>query len=108
MGKKDKVEAEDLASLYDLAWGQFKEDRESVMEMYQDLKTKCSGSITAYEAVGDTLAKYAELMIKQTGQVVELIKLAHKAHEGDDGPLSAEDWKHISDEIEKEDETPTE
>ncbi len=99
--KKDRIEAEDLASLYDLAWGQFKEDRDSVIEIYQDLKAKCSGSVTAYAECGDTLGKYAELMIKQTGQVVELIKLAHKSHK-DEGGFSLGDLEHINEEIEKE------
>ena len=103
MAKKDRIEAEDLASLYDLAWGQFAEDRESVIDIYKDLKSKCSGSVTAYSECGDTLGKYAELMIKQTGQVVELIKLAHKSHK-EEGSLSSEDMDLINDEIEKEDE----
>lgn len=103
MSNRERVEAEDVASLYDLAWGQFREDRESVMEIYQDLRAKCSGSVTAYSECGDTLGKYAELMIKQTGQVVELIKLAHKSHK-EDGSLNEDDWNEIADAIKKTDE----
>jgi len=103
VSKKNQIEAEDLAELYDLAWGQFKEDRDSVMEIYQDLRTRCSGSVTAYSECGDTLGKYAELMIKQTGQVVELIKLAHKSS-SKEGGFSSEDWEEISKAIEDKDE----
>lgn len=96
---KNRIEAEDLEALYDLAWGQFKEDRDAVKEIYEKLREHVFDHPTSrFEENGDTLAKYAELMVKQTSQVVELIKLAHKKHQKD-GALNEDDLKFIHEEI---------
>ena len=100
MSKKQRVEAEDLVELYDLVWSQFKEDREAAKTIYEDLKAHLKNDPHMYEDCGDTLAKYADLMIKQTGQVVELIKLASKKHQAD-GSLSEDDLQAIEEEIAK-------
>lgn len=97
-----KVEAEDLSLLYDLVWGQFKEDREAVMDQHKDLKAYIAVNNERYAISGDTLAKYAELMVKQTAQIIELIKIAKK--EGGDNELSLEDYKRISKAIEEKEE----
>ncbi len=47
---------------------------------------------------GDTLAKYAELMTKQTAQVLEFIKLMKK-DEKEDNTLSEEELQKISEEL---------
>ena len=99
--KKDKLEAEDVAILYDLAWNQFKEDREMAVKQYNDLKKYIDDEPNRYNVVGEALAKYADLMIKQTGQVLELVKLAKKSHE-EDGELSQEDMDEIKEELEKD------
>jgi hypothetical protein len=98
----NKVEPEDLAELYDKVWQQFKEDRDAIQAQYQDLKAYIADNNERYAISGDTLAKYAELMIKQTGQIVELIKLAKK-NTDESTTLSEDDFKHISEQIEGED-----
>ena len=52
---------------------------------------------------GDTLAKFAELLTKQTGEVVELLKIKQKERD-DDESLSELDINKISDEISKKNE----
>ena len=96
--KRNKLEAEDISILYDLAWNQFKIDRETIIKQYEDLRIWINGDQNRYAFSGDTLAKYAELLIKQTAQVLELVKMAHKSQE-DDGSLSKEELADISDEI---------
>jgi hypothetical protein len=98
--KRDRVEAEDLVTLYDLAWGQFQEDREIIVEQYKHLKKHIHDTPERYAINGDTLAKYAELLVKQTSQVVELIKIAQKQR-GDKDVLTEEDFDNIAKEIEK-------
>jgi hypothetical protein len=97
-----KVEAEDLSLLYDLVWGQFKEDREAVMAQHKDLKAYIAANQERYAISGDTLAKFAELMVKQTAQIIELIKIAKK--ESGDSELTLDDYKRISKAIEAESE----
>jgi hypothetical protein len=48
--------------------------------------------------VGDVLVKSSDQLIKQTSQVIELIKLAHKSH-NDDNTLSEEELIEINEEI---------
>lgn len=98
-----KVEPEDLVILYDRMWQQFKEDRDAVTKQYADLRSYIDGNNDRYAINGDTLAKYAELMIKQTGQIVELIKLAKKETDSSSA-LNDSDFDHISSQIEKEEE----
>jgi len=100
-----RVEPEDLAVLYDKAWQQFKEDRDLIMDQYQDLKKYIAANNDRYAISGDTLAKYAELMIKQTNQVIELIKLTKKTVDSTDS-LSQDDYDEIVKQIEKEDTPP--
>jgi ribosome recycling factor len=93
-GKKTDLTEEDLMELYDLAWRQFKEDRELIVELYTDLKTIVKSNPERYALSGDTLGKYAELLTKQTAQVVELLKVVQKQKEKDES-LSAEDYEQI-------------
>jgi gas vesicle protein len=102
-----KVEAEDVGILLDKAWQQFKEDREAVMEQYADLKAYIAANNERYAISGDTLAKYAELMIKQTSQIVELVKLAKKETQGD-ASFNEDDLKHINEQIDAESKKETE
>ena len=94
-----KVEAEDLAVLYDLVWGQFKEDREAVTAQHKDLKAYIEGNAERYAISGDTLAKYAELMVKQTAQIIELLKIAKK--QSGDTDLAEEDYINIAKQIDE-------
>jgi hypothetical protein len=105
--KRNKIEAEDITILYDLAWHQFQEDRKAISEQYADLKNYISADNQRYAFNGDTLAKFADLMVKQTAQVLELIKMAHDSVE-EDGSLSKEELEDISKEIENDRKDPDE
>jgi len=97
--RKDKIEATDIALLYDLAWNQFREDRSIVLEQYKDLRAFIAADNTRYAFSGDTLSKMSDQLVKQTAQVLELIKLAHDSTE-EDGSLSKEEIAEITEEIE--------
>ena len=90
MSAKSDLIDEDVMAIYDLAWSQSKEDREMVMDLYKDLKVLVSGSAERYAVCGDTLAKYAELLTKQTGQIIELLKIVHKNKQTDESLTSDE------------------
>lgn len=87
--KSDLIDG-DVIEIYDLAWSQAREDREIVMDLYKDLRVLVSGSAERYAVCGDTLAKYAELLTKQTGQVIELLKIVHKNKQSDESLTEAE------------------
>ena len=89
-----------IDELYDLAWSQFREDREAMVFLYKDLKVLVEGNAERYAIMGESLAKYAELMTKQTAQVIELLKVAQKDQEKDED-LSAEDLEEIHRELNK-------
>ena len=96
MAKKAKIDAEDVAELYDTAYRQSQQDRDDIIEAYNDLKANLSGSLHAYAATGDILAKFADLRIKQNAQIVELLKIAQKEKPKEDDGLSAEDYDSIA------------
>ena len=50
---------------------------------------------TRFVESGDTLAKYGDLMIKQTAQILELLKLKEKNSKNDDD-LDEDDLEQIS------------
>jgi hypothetical protein len=97
MSRKNTIN-KTIADVYDHLWGQLTEDRESIKEVFFELKGLLSGSIERYAVSGDTLAKYGDLLVKQTSQVVELIKVLQKDKE-DTEDLSEEDLRKISEEI---------
>lgn len=94
-----KKDSEDLGAIYERIKGQFEEDRTAVTEQYQDLKKFIKDNPDRYMTNGDTLAKYAELMIKQTAQIIELAKLASKQNKDDSSDLDEADLDFISDKI---------
>lgn len=96
-----KLGNQDLEEVYDKIWHQFMEDRREIRSMFHELRGMLSGSSERYAINGDTLAKYAELMTKQTAQLIEFVKTTKKKDEGDLS-LSADDLKFVADEIEKE------
>ena len=102
MGKSDLTE-EDLVELYDLAWSQFKEDRDIVLNLYKDLHGLVEKNPERYAVSGDTLGKYAELLTKQTSQVIELLKIVQKQKDKDES-LTPEDLESISRAIQDDDE----
>lgn len=102
MSKKDrKVQAEDIAVLYDKVWGFIHDDRERLVDMFEDLKDYIVAEKARYAENGDTLAKYGDLLVKQSSQLIDLIKIAKKSHE-DEGELTDDDLKMIEEEIKEE------
>ena len=92
---------ENLDTVNDLLWRQFAEDRRELNEIYQDLKNTVKGSPESYAVSGDTLAKYAELLLKQTAQVLDFSKAIQKIIKSDDS-ISPEDLEEINSQIEKD------
>ena len=99
--KRNKLEAEDINILYDLVWNQFKEDRDIVLAQYKELKSYIAEDKNRYAFSGDTLSKFSDHLIKQTAQILELVKIAHDSIE-EDGSLSREELEDISKEIEND------
>lgn len=94
MDRKSDLIDDDVLEIYDLIWSQSKEDRELVMELYRDLKALVAGNPERYAVSGDTLAKYAELLTKQTAQLVDLLKILHK-NKQQDSALTDEEMDKI-------------
>ena len=90
----------DIEKIYNKVWDQLNEDREEITELYNHLKDYILEVPDRYAMSGDTLGKYAELMVKQTSQIIELVKLAQKEGGDKESGLSSEDLDLISKEIE--------
>jgi hypothetical protein len=96
-----KIKKEDISEIYDLAWKQLREDRETVLNTLKEIRDVIDGNITGYATCGDNLVKLTEVMIKQTAQTIELIKVAQKDEAEAEKGLSAEDLDFIKKEIEQ-------
>ena len=100
MSRKIPLEAEDLDVLFDRVWKQLSEDRDSIKHAFEHLRDYVhENPQSRYEENGDTIAKMADVMSKQTSQLLELVKLAQKSQEKDE-ELSEEDFANIHKEIE--------
>lgn len=73
-----KPTIKDLDSLCDKALDQLQEDRTAIIEQYDALRAILTERPEQYAISGDTLAKYAELRLKQSAQLIEIMKLAAK------------------------------
>lgn len=95
-----KIGTKSLSTLYQKAWEQFSEDRDSLKSVFDELKTL---TITRedYAINGQNLAKFAELRIKNTSSLIELVKLSFKESE-DKNELTSEDLELIQEELKKE------
>lgn len=69
-----KDEKEDLTDLYDTLQQQLKEDREKILDVYNLLKDKVVLP-EDFAINGMVLSKFAEIMIKQTAQLIEVIRI---------------------------------
>ena len=89
-----EIKGKDLTELYDQMWRQVLEDRDLVLKGYNDLKSQ---TITKEEYVmqGLVLSKFAELCIKQTSQLIEVILINQKEVKKGDVELDDEDKKEI-------------
>lgn len=73
---------DDLEELYGIAKKQLIEDRETLQKLYESLSKQVL-TPEDFSINGDTLAKFAELLNKQTGQIIELIKTAKPKKENE-------------------------
>jgi len=97
-----KVTKKDLVEMYDTLQRQLVEDRETITKLYGDLKVLVIDK-DEYAIHGPTLAKFAELMIKQTEQLVEIITLNQKNDKGEkDSGLDEDERNKVFDEISKQ------
>lgn len=78
--KKERTK-EILGDLYDKMWTQVEQDREIIHEMYNEFKSLTDGNPERLVVLGDNLTKSAELLMKQTSQVIEMIKIQEKKAE---------------------------
>lgn len=94
----EKIERKDLTEMYDDLQRQLKEDRERIIDLYDSLKSQV---VTREEFAlhGQTLSKFAEVMVKQTSQLVEIIRINQKEIKKDDVTLDDDDKKHLFKEI---------
>jgi predicted secreted protein len=74
-------------------------EKEKAREL-RELKELLKQSPERWAISGDTMAKYGELMLKSTAQVLELLKLSQKENESKD-ELTEEDYRKITEEIAK-------
>jgi len=79
---------------------QLLDDRGILQELYNDLKQKCVNA-QDYAVNGSNLAKYAELLIKQTGQMIDYVKIS-KPKDNDVGNLSEDEKDDLFEEIERD------
>lgn len=98
----NKPEFSDVLEIYSKVLVQFDEDREEITELLKDLKAYVKSDPDRWVDCGDTLAKYCDLRVKQTSQVLDVLKIAHSSLD-DAGSLDDKDFDFISKEIEKED-----
>lgn len=88
---------DDIVELYDKLTTQSSEDRVVVNELYKELHDYVTESPLHMVDVGEHLTKIVDLKIKQTGQLLEIIKIIQKSiSDADDlSPLSEEDMMYI-------------
>ena len=94
-----KIKETDLVELYDMLQSQLVEDREAIVNLYNDLKSKVVAK-DDYVLNGQNLAKYAELMSKCTAQLIEIIKI-NKERTYREDELSEDDVHGVYKELEK-------
>lgn len=98
-----KLTDEDLVDLYERCLSQFAEDRTAIKDLYKDLRAVVATDPHYWTNFAEPLGKYAELSVKQTAQMIEILKLAQKHYDenNDDGDLTIDDLDAISAGIEK-------
>lgn len=94
----DPIKRGDLTEIYDLLWRQLQQDRELVLTAYNDLKSQ---TVTRedYTIQGLVLSKLAELCIKQTAQIVDIVRINQKETVKEEVELDNEDKKELYKEI---------
>jgi lipoate-protein ligase A len=96
--KKTLLNESDLVELYNLAYEQSTQDRQLILSLFNELKDMLSGSPERFAVSGETLGRYGEMLIKQTNQILELIKICQKQKEKEDN-LTEADFIQINEEL---------
>lgn len=88
-------------SLLEKAINQLDEDRKVIRETFNDIKQIVSTEPSQYAINGITLSKFAELLSKQTSQVIDLYKLEKDSEDTEEqfGDLDEEDKQLIDNTI---------
>src|SRR3990167_6912742 len=100
MTRSNKIWEEDFVELYDNLQKQLVEDRDIIVALYNDLK----GKITTKEDFsinGANIAKIAELLLRSTAQLSEIIKFSKTAYQKSEN-LSEEDITSVYKEIQSD------
>ena len=101
--KKRSLEKEDVSELYSQLWEQITEDRTDIKDIYEELRNFVKDHPLRFAELGDTLAKLADLRIKQTSQVLDIVKEAQKAQsKSENESFTADDFESIRAAIEKQ------
>jgi len=79
--------------MYKTLFKQFKEDRELIMKQYEEIKALVgSDSPERVAVLGESMVKTSDLLLKQTAQLLEFVKISKKdASKSEDLTLSEED-----------------
>lgn len=100
MGKKI-VDENDVMEMYDVIAEQAREDRESILDVFKELRDYVRDAPSRYVELGDVIAKMSDLRMKQTGQLIEVFKTLEKMLPKDDGgSLTDDDFEAIHEAIE--------
>ena len=92
------IERDNLMEMYNTLWSQLQEDRELALHAYNDLKSQTTTK-EDYAIQGLVLSKLAELCLKQTAQLIEVVKINQKEVTKNDVSLGDDDKKDIFKEI---------
>lgn len=90
----EQIKKEDLTEIYDQMWRQINEDRNKIVDLYDSLKRQVN-TAEDFAINGQTLSKFAEIMVKQTAQLIEIIKINQKEIKKENFDLDLEDKKDL-------------
>jgi hypothetical protein len=81
----------DADEVYNKLLKQFEEDRTTIKEQYDAIKGMIKDSPEKLIVLGDSLVKTSDLLLKQTSQILELVKVSSKK-----GKSTTEDEEDLS------------
>ena len=89
-----EIQKADLVELYDKLQQQLVEDRMLLLDLFNSLKSQVTTK-EDFAMHGQNLGKFAEVLVKQTTQLVELIKINQKEMGEEEIKLNPEDKQEI-------------
>ena len=91
---------EDVLDLYNRVSEQLNEDRDSINDLYDELREHVKEHPTRFIDLGEVLAKLSDLKLKQTSQVIDVFKAVDKiTPEEEFGGLDKNDLDMIDKEL---------